>query len=199
MKHDDDNSELKPLAALPGYKVTDGHSDVRGWDVFGADNRRIGEVNDLVVDVEAGQVRYLDVRIDPSLLPEEARGKLQELERREEAAWEPIPELDPLADLGGTIGIAAVPGAVVTPGLMSADMKERLVLETLSDTENVMTAAHHLDHHHHPGERYVLLPLRQARLEDGRVVIPSLSAEDAARLPSYRSGAAPAVPEASRR
>jgi hypothetical protein len=195
------NDRLTPLTALPDYKLAAGTPDVRGWEVFGADGRRIGEVNDLLVDVDAGRVEYLDVRLDRSLRPAEVarasavpgdaeaaeaaerEAELEAVERLQDEANTPIPELDSLSRMGGVAGIAAVPGAVVTPGMIAANLKERLIRETLSDAENVLTAAHHLDHHHHSGERYVLLPLEPAQLENGRIVIPTLRAEEIAREP----------------
>ncbi len=63
---------LQPFSRLHGYEIAEGDPDVRGWIVLGADGKAAGEVSDLLVDVEAGRVRYLDVRIDPDLLGAEA-------------------------------------------------------------------------------------------------------------------------------
>jgi uncharacterized protein (TIGR02271 family) len=48
-------------------EVADDNPDVRGWEVISADNRRIGEVDDLLVDTTAMKVRYLDVEVDDEL------------------------------------------------------------------------------------------------------------------------------------
>jgi uncharacterized protein (TIGR02271 family) len=48
-------------------EVADDNPDVRGWEVISADNRRIGEVEDLLVDTTAMKVRYLDVEVDDEL------------------------------------------------------------------------------------------------------------------------------------
>jgi uncharacterized protein (TIGR02271 family) len=53
-----------PLNSLPSYKVADGEPDIRGWDVMSADGRRIGRVDDLLVDTGANKVRYVDVEGD---------------------------------------------------------------------------------------------------------------------------------------
>lgn len=50
-----------PLNQLSGYKVADGEPDIRGWEVLGADGRRLGRVDDLLVDTQANKVRYVDV------------------------------------------------------------------------------------------------------------------------------------------
>ncbi len=65
----EDASAVVPLSRLPGYKVADGDPDVRGWEVVAGDGRRIGKVEDLLVDTAAMQVRYLAVALDRDLLP----------------------------------------------------------------------------------------------------------------------------------
>lgn len=52
---------LVPLKQLRKHKVADGDPDVRGWDVFTSTGREIGEVEDLLVDVDTGNVVMLDV------------------------------------------------------------------------------------------------------------------------------------------
>jgi uncharacterized protein (TIGR02271 family) len=46
------------------YEVASGERDVRGWDVCLANEEKIGEVDDLIIDPAAGKVRYLDVALD---------------------------------------------------------------------------------------------------------------------------------------
>jgi uncharacterized protein (TIGR02271 family) len=50
-----------PLNSLSGYKVAEGEPDIRGWDVLASDGRRLGRVDDLLVDTHANKVRYMDV------------------------------------------------------------------------------------------------------------------------------------------
>jgi hypothetical protein len=45
-----------------GWEVAEGEQDVRGWSVVTADQRRIGEVDDLLADPVAQKVRYLRFR-----------------------------------------------------------------------------------------------------------------------------------------
>ncbi len=60
-------SRITPLRNLRGYRIAEGDPDVRGWEVVGGDGRRIGSVNDLLVDTAESKVRYLDVQIDTGL------------------------------------------------------------------------------------------------------------------------------------
>lgn len=53
-----------PLNQLAGYRVADGEPDIRGWDVVAGDGRRLGKVDDLLVDTQANKVRYVDVDMD---------------------------------------------------------------------------------------------------------------------------------------
>lgn len=166
MKHDSDTegtaarSRVAALRNLRGYTVAEGDPDVRGWEVAGGDGLRIGTVNDLLVDTVEGKARYLDI------------------------------ELDPLAGPDGVIGQAVVPAAEIDPNLGAATTTEYIVRATLSETENRMTAHHHLDSRHHAGERHVVFPVGQAELdpEHDRVILASRQAGDAANLPAYVPG-----------
>jgi uncharacterized protein (TIGR02271 family) len=57
-----------PLDDLDDYQVAEGDPDVRGWDVIASDGRKIGEVDQLLVDPQAMKVRYLDVDLDDGLV-----------------------------------------------------------------------------------------------------------------------------------
>ena len=57
-----------PLKELKDYTVAKGDPDVRGWNVYSNDGRKLGEVDDLLVDTAAMKVRYLDVDLDHDLL-----------------------------------------------------------------------------------------------------------------------------------
>ncbi|MGE5432806.1 MAG: PRC-barrel domain-containing protein [Syntrophomonadaceae bacterium] len=52
---------LYKLSELDFFEVAKGDPDVRGWDVYGGDGVKIGEVDDLIVDPAALKVRYLDI------------------------------------------------------------------------------------------------------------------------------------------
>jgi len=49
------------MSELSDYKVEPGDPDPRGWDVVTADGRKVGRVEDLVVDTTAMKVRHLIV------------------------------------------------------------------------------------------------------------------------------------------
>jgi hypothetical protein len=71
--------DIVPLSRLPGYTVSDGDPDVRGWEVVAGDGGRIGKVDGLLVDTGTMQVRYLDVEVDRDLLPADTpSGELRE-------------------------------------------------------------------------------------------------------------------------
>lgn len=61
---DSNADRIVPLDQLDDFRVAEGDPDVRGWDVLTADGRRIGEVDNLLIDTEAMKVRYLEVDID---------------------------------------------------------------------------------------------------------------------------------------
>jgi hypothetical protein len=60
-------SGVVPLKDLKDYQVVKGDPDVRGWVVESNDGRRLGKVDDLLVDTAAMRVRYLDVDLDRNL------------------------------------------------------------------------------------------------------------------------------------
>jgi uncharacterized protein (TIGR02271 family) len=62
---------IVPLDALDDFKVAEGDPDVRGWDVISSDGRKIGEVDNLLVDTSALKVRYLDVDVDKDLIQDD--------------------------------------------------------------------------------------------------------------------------------
>ncbi len=59
-----DRNKLIPLDEIDDLEVADHDPDVRGWDVYGADGTKIGEVEQLIVNPAEMKVRYLDVELD---------------------------------------------------------------------------------------------------------------------------------------
>jgi uncharacterized protein (TIGR02271 family) len=59
-------SQLGRLNDLDEFKVADGYPDPRGWDVKTGDGRKLGTVDDLIVDTQAMRVRYVSVELDRS-------------------------------------------------------------------------------------------------------------------------------------
>jgi photosynthetic reaction center H subunit len=58
------DSQLARVGELSDYEVADHHPDIRGWDVVASDDRKIGDVKDLIADTGAMKVRYLDIELD---------------------------------------------------------------------------------------------------------------------------------------
>jgi sporulation protein YlmC with PRC-barrel domain len=56
-----DARRLNAMRELRDYKLVDGEPDIRGWNVFTATGRELGEVEDLLVDTELGEVVMLDI------------------------------------------------------------------------------------------------------------------------------------------
>lgn len=63
----EETDRVVPLGQLDDFEVADGDPDVRGWEVLASDGRKIGEVDELLVDERAMKVRYLDVDVDDAL------------------------------------------------------------------------------------------------------------------------------------
>jgi hypothetical protein len=54
---------LVRLSELQSFKVADGEPDIRGWEVRTISGRQLGEVAELLVDADAGEVVMLDVDV----------------------------------------------------------------------------------------------------------------------------------------
>lgn len=70
-KADRKDKRLHFLHDLDDYKVASGQPDVRGWELLDANRERVGTVENLLVDVKAEKVRYLDVDLDDRLISED--------------------------------------------------------------------------------------------------------------------------------
>jgi sporulation protein YlmC with PRC-barrel domain len=60
-------ARVVPLKEAKDFKLADGAPDLRGWDVYAADRRRVGKVSELLVDPGAMKIRYLAVDLDDDL------------------------------------------------------------------------------------------------------------------------------------
>ena len=56
-----DARRLVPLKDLRDYKVMDGEPDIRGWSVWTATGRELGDIEDLLVDTDMGEVVMVDI------------------------------------------------------------------------------------------------------------------------------------------
>jgi len=64
----ENEKNLYYLEELSDYKVASDYYDVRGWDVMDAENRTIGKVTNLLVNLQEERVVYLDVEVNPTLI-----------------------------------------------------------------------------------------------------------------------------------
>lgn len=153
-------SPATPLRKLHGYRVAEGDPDVRGWEVVGADDRRIGHVDDLLVDTPAMKVRYLEVALALDLLAE--------------------------AEPGGSLaapGLISPMSAASAMGGQAPMASEALVQATLAEEETRLMQ----EPDRGSSTRHILIPVGFARLdrEHARVLVEELHADDAAGLPDY--------------
>lgn len=58
MAKNDKNRRLQELGDS-NYEIVDGQPDIRGWDVKDSSGKKLGEVDELIFDVQARKVRYL--------------------------------------------------------------------------------------------------------------------------------------------
>lgn len=59
---------LVRLEELKGFQVAEGDHDIRGWEVKTADGRKIGKVEELIVDPYERRVRYMEVKVEREVL-----------------------------------------------------------------------------------------------------------------------------------
>jgi sporulation protein YlmC with PRC-barrel domain len=69
----DDDASVLPgmllhLSDIKGFMVADSVPDFRGWEVVLRDGRRVGTVDDLIVDTTALDVKYLEVKVDREVM-----------------------------------------------------------------------------------------------------------------------------------
>ena len=58
------DENIAPLSGLSDYEIADDSTDVRGWTVSTSDGRDIGTVDDLLVNVDRMEARYIVVSLD---------------------------------------------------------------------------------------------------------------------------------------
>lgn len=58
------SGSLARLKELDDYTVADGSEDIRGWDVRTRDGRKVGKVEELIIDTSALRARYIEVKLD---------------------------------------------------------------------------------------------------------------------------------------
>src|SRR5690349_8565414 len=65
-----DNMKHRRLQELDrsDFEIVEGEPDIRGWDVKNSTGKKIGEVEDLIVDAKMKKVRYMLVDLDDNEL-----------------------------------------------------------------------------------------------------------------------------------
>ncbi len=64
----DDEGQLVRLDEVSHrFQLAEGNPDIRGWDVRAREGRKIGQVDDLVVDTAKRKVRYVEVKVDEDI------------------------------------------------------------------------------------------------------------------------------------
>ena len=71
MATNDHENRICYLDELDNLKVHHNDPDVRNWEVYTSDDARLGKVENLIVDREAKEVRYLDVHLEDEFLKSE--------------------------------------------------------------------------------------------------------------------------------
>lgn len=52
---------LVPMRSLDGFKFADGEPDIRGWELYSAKGTFVGDVDELLVDPDRGEVIMLEI------------------------------------------------------------------------------------------------------------------------------------------
>lgn len=65
-------SRIEPLSEHRELEIADGYPEVRGWDVRDFTGRSVGYVYDVLIDIDAMRVWYLDVLLDSAFAGDEA-------------------------------------------------------------------------------------------------------------------------------
>jgi photosynthetic reaction center H subunit len=63
----EDGVRIAPLSSLKDFQVAEGFRDIRGWKVLAADDSEVGNVHELLIDMDSMRARYVDVRLHSTL------------------------------------------------------------------------------------------------------------------------------------
>src|SRR5687768_5121282 len=75
MEAENKNSRLQELGGSD-YKIVKGQPNIKGWDVKDENGRKIGEVDELIFDVQSQKVRYIVVDLEGNVFDLETRDVL---------------------------------------------------------------------------------------------------------------------------
>jgi hypothetical protein len=71
----DNNRRLQTLRGSD-FEMADGQPNIRGWDVLDETGQRIGEVEEIIFDVQSRKVRYIVLDLEGNLMDLDARNVL---------------------------------------------------------------------------------------------------------------------------
>lgn len=60
--------ELAHLSDLKDFMIADPEPDIRGWEVVLRDGRKVGKVDDVIVDTSRMVVKYIEAKVDHHVL-----------------------------------------------------------------------------------------------------------------------------------
>lgn len=126
------DERLVPLQSLPDFDVADGYTDIRGFDAFLADGRRVGRVDELLVDPAAKRVAAITLDDDGGM-----RGSPVPIESVEIDT----PSRRVLIQGEGATGLAAAAGGSDAAALRDDDATLLHPAATRPDGEQRMTLA----------------------------------------------------------
>lgn len=93
---------------LDGYTIGKGEPDIRGWDVRTVSGRELGEVGDLLVDPERGEVVMLEVSLRGENVHAEVPIRAVQLDRRHSIVLVDSGDVDARSDIRARDRIEAV-------------------------------------------------------------------------------------------
>jgi photosynthetic reaction center H subunit len=67
IKMEEESTRLFRLDDLDDFEVSDDDPDIRGWDVIGEGGEKVGRVDELIVEPDMLQVRYMDIEMEEEL------------------------------------------------------------------------------------------------------------------------------------
>lgn len=75
MSTENKNKRLQELGGSD-FEIAEGQPDIRGWDVNDANGKKVGEVEELIFDVESRKVRYIVLDLEGNVLDLDTRDVL---------------------------------------------------------------------------------------------------------------------------
>lgn len=99
---------LVPLDQLDGYKLADGEPDIRGWDVRTLNGREIGEIEDLLIDPDHGEVVMVEVGLREGGVHAEVPIRSVQLDRSSKAVLVDSGDIDARYDQRARDRMAAI-------------------------------------------------------------------------------------------